>query len=80
MKINKNRKEILLRMSDKQVGKLIKMLITYELKNEIENANDDFVTYMFDIMKNDLDKQIDLAKRRKTYGKNHGKNKKENSK
>ena len=77
MKINKNRKEILLRMSDKQFGKLIKMLITYELKNEIENANDDFVTYMFDIMKNDLDKQIDLANRRKTYGKNHGKNKKE---
>ena len=77
MKINKNRKEIILKMNDEQAGKLIKMLITYEIENKIEKVDDDFVSYLFELMKNDLDKQIDIANRRKNYSKGRGRPKKQ---
>lgn len=69
MKINKNRKSIILKMNEQQAGRLLQMLLIYEETGKEQKANDDFVDYLFELMKTDIDKQKDIATRRKNYSK-----------
>lgn len=77
MKINKNRKSIILKMNEQQAGRLLQMLLIYEETGKEQKANDDFVDYLFELMKTDIDKQKDIAKRRKNYSKGKGRPKKQ---
>lgn len=77
MKINKNRKSIILKMNEQQAGRLLQMLLIYEETGKEQKANDDFVDYLFELMKTDIDKQKDIATRRKNYSKGKGRPKKQ---
>lgn len=77
MKINKSRKNIILKMNEQQAGRLLQMLLIYEETGKAQKTDDDFVGYLFDLMKIDIDKQRDIAERRKTYSKGKGRPKKQ---
>lgn len=59
-------------MSDAQAGQLIKMLLCYEETGRKEATNDDFINYVYELMLEDIDRQKDIATRRRQYSKGKG--------
>ena len=77
MRIEKSRRSVILNMNEEQAGRLLQMLLNYEETGETQKVADNFVGYVFELMKQDIDKQKDIAARRKGYAKGNGRPKKQ---